>query len=341
MPAIAKWFMPSAELNTAYLDQHSDTLVTLELTRPAPTVAEPATFDRFQAPLALLLTYMAAPEPPSARMYLAQHSLADLPAPLQADLPTPALVATLGRGDVYASSLWMGRPPTCTPLHRDPNPNLFVQLAGTKTVRLLRPDLGRAVYERARAQTQAQVGRGGRANMRGEEMMVGGEMEALEDAIWGHGDAGMAVQGVEAQLDPGDGLYIPLSWWHAVRGTGVGANASVGRSHLPDCKTNHMLTRNDRQIGGSDEASNGKASRCVAHTRLSLPAGGHDRTAPKPPVRRHAPFSHHPKHAPRLPSPSPSRPRPTCTTPPPACATSACAEQIRHACSTASPLQID
>jgi hypothetical protein len=241
MPAIAKWFTPSAELNTAYLDQHSDTLVTLELTRPAPTAAEPATFDRFQAPLALLLAYMAAPEPPSARMYLAQHSLADLPTPLQADLPTPALVATLGRGDVYASSLWMGRPPTCTPLHRDPNPNLFVQLAGTKIVRLLRPELGRAVYERARA--RAQVGRGGRANMRGEEMMVGGEMEALEDAIWGDCDGDMAAEGVEAHLDPGDGLYIPLGWWHAVRGVGAQANASVGLFHPLDGKTNHLLTR--------------------------------------------------------------------------------------------------
>jgi hypothetical protein len=244
MPAIAKWFTPSAGLNTAYLDQHSSTLVTLELTRTAPTPAAPATFDRFQAPLALLVAYMAAaPEPPSARMYLAQHSLADLPAPLQADLPTPALVSTLGRGDVYASSLWMGRPPTCTPLHRDPNPNLFVQLAGTKTVRLLRPDVGRAVYERARA--RAHMGRGGRANMRGEEMMVGGEMEALEDAIWGHGDSDgsdVAAGGVEAHLDPGDGLYIPLGWWHAVRGTGTGANASVRSSYSPDWKTNHLLT---------------------------------------------------------------------------------------------------
>jgi hypothetical protein len=33
----------------------------------------------------------------------------------------------------------IGHPPTYTPLHRDPNPNIFVQLAGEKVVRLLAP----------------------------------------------------------------------------------------------------------------------------------------------------------------------------------------------------------
>lgn len=120
----------------------------------------------------------------------------------------------------------MGRPPTRTPLHRDPNPNLFVQLAGQKVVRLLRPDVGRAVYERARLN----VGGAGRANMRGEEMMAGAEMQALEGAVWDGEDG--AAEGFDAELSTGDGLYIPLGWWHAVRGTGTGANASVGHVYL-------------------------------------------------------------------------------------------------------------
>jgi ribosomal protein L16 Arg81 hydroxylase len=61
--------------------------------------------------------------------------------------------------------------------------------------------------------------------MRGEEMMVGDEMQALEEAVWDGKEE--AVEGVEAQLSAGDGLYIPLAWWHAVRGIGTGANASV------------------------------------------------------------------------------------------------------------------
>jgi hypothetical protein len=99
---------------------------------------------------------------------------------------------------------------------------MFVQLAGQKVVRLLKPDVGRAVYERARLH----AGGAGRANMRGEEMMAGVEMQALESAVWDGEDG--AAEGFDAELSTGDGLYIPLGWWHAVRGTGTGANASVG-----------------------------------------------------------------------------------------------------------------
>ncbi|KAJ8108106.1 hypothetical protein OPT61_g8403 [Boeremia exigua] len=222
LPAIAKWFTPEDDtfkLKTSYLEQHSASIVSLELTRS--TADGHTTFERFEAPLSLLLAHMTGPPTPELRMYLAQHSLADLPASLQADVPTPKILTNLGRGDIYASSLWMGRPPTRTPLHRDPNPNLFVQLAGQKVVRLMKPDIGRGVYERARLK----AGAGGRANMRGEEMMVGAEMQTLEEAVWDEQDE--AIEGVEAQLSAGDGLYIPLGWWHAVRGIGRGANASV------------------------------------------------------------------------------------------------------------------
>jgi hypothetical protein len=225
LSAITKWFAPSTtdkrscDINTSYLEQHGSSTVPLELTRSSPH--ELPTFERFEAPLSLLLAHMTGPPTPYLRIYLAQHSLADLPTALQADLPTPALLTKLGRGDIYASSLWMGRPPTRTPLHRDPNPNLFVQLAGQKVIRLLSPKIGRGVYERAKLR----AGGGGRANLRGEEMMVGDEMQALEEAVWDAQDEG--AEGVEAQLSAGDGLYIPLGWWHAVRGIGEGANASV------------------------------------------------------------------------------------------------------------------
>ncbi|KAF2131617.1 Clavaminate synthase-like protein, partial [Dothidotthia symphoricarpi CBS 119687] len=203
LPAISKWFTTSStdtqfcyhELKTAYLSQHGDAIVPLELTR---TSLDPqnATFERFNAPLSLLLAHIMGPPTPSSRLYLAQHSLADLPSTLQADLPTPTLLSRLGRGDIYASSLWMGRPPTRTPLHRDPNPNLFVQLAGRKFVRLMRPEVGRGVYEK--------IGRGARANMRGEEMMGGDEMEELERSVWE--DDGEESVGVEAELGSGDAL---------------------------------------------------------------------------------------------------------------------------------------
>merc|ERR1711939_1149989 len=105
--------------------------------------------------------------PPTANVYLAQASLSDLPKGLREDVPTPELVLNAGKGDVYNSSIWLGLAPTYTPLHRDPNPNLFVQLAGRKTVRLYQPKVGHGIF----AQVQERIG--------------GAEKKALEEEVWG------------------------------------------------------------------------------------------------------------------------------------------------------------
>ncbi|RMD44720.1 hypothetical protein DV735_g392, partial [Chaetothyriales sp. CBS 134920] len=87
-------------------------------------------------------------------IYLAQCPLTSLPDVLQADLPTPELVLKAGKGDVYASSLWLGHASAATaaytPLHRDPNPNLFLQLAGCKEIRLLPPEVGDVLFDAVR-----------------------------------------------------------------------------------------------------------------------------------------------------------------------------------------------
>lgn len=245
-PAKKKWFTSSnepsgypQELNMAYLEKHGDATVTLEVTRPFTRCQQNETFDRIEAPFSLLLAHISAAEEHELRLYLAQHSLEDLPAELNKDLPTPlAFLSHLkARGDIYASSLWMGSPPTRTPLHRDPNPNLFVQLAGKKKFRIMRPDIGRSIFERV---SQRIRGVAGDANMRGAEMMQGREMEGLEAAVWSEDKYLLDGQeGWETTVTSGDALYIPLGWWHAVRGFGEGANASVGS--LRDCPC-HMLT---------------------------------------------------------------------------------------------------
>ncbi|KAK7193935.1 hypothetical protein DPSP01_012750 [Paraphaeosphaeria sporulosa] len=235
IPAINNWFTPAGspeddgvchELKTSYLGRHGSLLVPLEYTRydsdegavdGRKTIA---TFESIQAPLSLLLSHISS-EDYSQQLYLAQCSIDDLPSDLQADLPTPGLISCLGRGDIYASSIWMGRPPTSTPLHRDPNPNLFVQLVGKKVIRLVRPKQGRHLYDRLRTQM-------GHAHMRGEEMMVGDERNRLHDVVWNEKEVnGVSASGVEARIEGGDGLYIPHGWWHAVESIGSHANASA------------------------------------------------------------------------------------------------------------------
>ncbi|KAJ6063842.1 hypothetical protein N7499_012522 [Penicillium canescens] len=250
IPALKHWFKPSqhkpttkgtkptASLNVDYLQKHgANAFVPLELTESAhdSNLQSDATgtlsFRQFHAPLTLFLDWMRMAEttPQSTRLYLAQCQLLDLPPILRADFPTPDLVSRAGKGDVYDTNVWIGHPPTYTPLHRDPNPNLFVQLAGQKVVRLLAPEDGQAVFGAVRRQ----LGKSGdreAAAIRGEEMMHGRERILLDEMVWGSpvsaGGDGVGV-GLEARLGDGDGLFIPKGWWHSIKGIGEGVTASV------------------------------------------------------------------------------------------------------------------
>ena len=282
LPASQSWFdnndethSSSRNLNYDYLSKFGDVIVPLELTRKDE--AGKMSFERFDAPFSLFLDWMKqrraeaeaqAQAQPAAQeaqtqpkaqpnLYLAQCPLPTLPAPLLASLPpTPSPVLHAGKGDIYTSSIWLGLSPTCTPLHRDPNPNFFLQLAGRKRIRLFPPQTGLALFRAVQQQQQQQQqrialghqDRGSHPVFRGEEMMQGPEREGLERMIWGdndadekyedggggndngtadacvnqNGDPSTEAEGhYEAILDPGTALFIPLGWWHSVRSVGT------------------------------------------------------------------------------------------------------------------------
>ena len=173
---------------------------------------------RFHAPLSVFLK--ASNMKPRPHIYIAQAQISDLPRQLQNDLPTPTLVKEAGRGDIYDANIWIGIPPTYTPLHKDPNPNLFVQLASSKRVRLFNPTVGAAIFRHV----QSNIGQSASASFRGNEMMEGPERTVLDDAVWGKL---LSRQGFEAIVNPGDALFIPRGWWHSIKSTGTNINASV------------------------------------------------------------------------------------------------------------------
>lgn len=235
LPSIQNWFRTADDetggvsLNYSYLSRFGDATVPLEFTRLSTAPAakqEEDSFQRAEVPFDIFLewTKSATLETPE-RLYLAQASLANLPEALKADFPTPEIAAQSGTGDIYDTNIWLGIPPTYTPLHRDPNPNLFVQLAGYKVVRILPPELGNRVF----AQVQDALGRLESAAFRGEDMMKGEEKRLLEDRVWG--DASVMDEagefGYDAQVGRGDGLFIPKGWWHSVKGIGEGITGSV------------------------------------------------------------------------------------------------------------------
>ena len=261
-PATSKWFVYQTEdnasssdvvigLNDAYLSPYASTIVPLELTTTT-THNDTSSFQRAEAPLGIFLEYCKLaltqtskneknnnkkPDGPTApRFYLAQASLLRLPEPLRLDLPTPDIVSKAGTGDIYDANLWMGLAPTYTPLHRDPNPNVFIQLAGKKIVRMMPPVQGDAIFEQVQtALCRDDDGGGSSKAFRGNEMMAGEERRLLEEAVWsssdwtvdaGDGDQG-GERGYEVVVDAGTGVFIPQGWWHSIRGIGHGITASV------------------------------------------------------------------------------------------------------------------
>jgi len=215
LPATTTWFSAAGRLNLDFFHrtlsvQELGTLVTVESSTPA-------TFEHVSVPFSLLLHYLALPAPPQGLpdLYLAQTPLLDMIPALKESIPTPAVVEETGRGDIYATNLWLGRCESInTPLHKDPNPNLFVQLAGKKRVRIFSPAEGRTIVGDDVARFRA-----------AEEMMLGAARPRLEEVVWGPHDG--KTEAYEVEVGPGDACFVPTGWWHAVKGVGDGVGASV------------------------------------------------------------------------------------------------------------------
>lgn len=244
LPALEKWFLhPTIEhprrshLNRLYLGAHGDSAVPVEWTRYGPLVGDRRPvigFSRAELPLRTFVeTLVDRVEGPQDQkfgqcvdgsFYLAQCPIQSLDPRLQEDLPTPDFVQRAGRGDIYENSIWLGLAPTFTPIHKDPNPNFFLQMAGCKEVRLFTPELGLAIVHEA-----LQHLRRGSSTRLDDGMMQGEQREVLYQLAWESERVNDSDQVFEATLVLGDGIFIPKGWWHSLRGVGGGMNGSVRR----------------------------------------------------------------------------------------------------------------
>lgn len=234
IPAIKKWFRfdshtGKSHLNKSYMGQYGDFLVPVEmfgLLLPSDDITRQESagecFQRGDWPFSKFLDLVEM-DGPIPTVYIAQHSITSLPPGLQKDLPVPDLVRDSGQGDLYDSSIWIGTVPTFTPLHKDPNPNLFVQMAGEKVVRMYEPSVGQSIF----VEVQRRLNAARSASFRGEEMMHGKERSLLETLVWDAVEPKIDKLAFEATLESGDCLFIPQGWWHSFKGHGLGINGSV------------------------------------------------------------------------------------------------------------------
>ncbi|KAK7956964.1 uncharacterized protein PG986_006186 [Apiospora aurea] len=174
--------------------------------------------------------------------YLAQHPLlTQLPA-LRNDILIPDLCytsppphptdSTKDQPEVDEPKLnaWFGPPGTITPLHNDPYHNLLVQVVGCKYVRLYSPLHTEQMQARGkedgvemRNTSSLDVGVLEGWDQPAQDRQPSPDEQASEERLR---RAFKDVPYVDCILNPGDTLYIPIGWWHYVRGLSVSFSVS-------------------------------------------------------------------------------------------------------------------
>lgn len=192
----------------------------------------------------------AASPLPTPTAYLAQHQLLSQLPHLRRDILIPDLCYTAAPTHPTDSSqdqpeleepmlnAWFGPPGTITPLHTDPYHNLLVQVVGRKYVRLYSP------HQTGRMRAR---GKEGGVEMGNTSLWDVGILEGWDERldtesegkVEGEGDEVSAqteiaekesfkeIPYLDCILEPGDTLYIPIGWWHYVRGLSVSFSVSI------------------------------------------------------------------------------------------------------------------
>ncbi|KAI1095924.1 Clavaminate synthase-like protein [Rostrohypoxylon terebratum] len=169
--------------------------------------------------------------------YLAQHPLFTQLSTLRGDILVPDYCYTAPpfhptdpsidqpELDEPLLNAWFGPPGTITPLHTDPYHNILTQVVGRKYVRL---------YSPLETKNMRARGKENGVEMGNTSLMDVGVVEGWDQAPEYEEGAPTSedifefreVPFLDCILEPGDVLYIPIGWWHYVRGLSVSFSVS-------------------------------------------------------------------------------------------------------------------
>lgn len=208
-PAVTRW-------NAAYLKERcgSEFVEVMEGRTSAPVTDQTsADYLRRRLTFAEYIDLVSSKEEDNDIYLVARNRFfaSDQTSQLLEDVGTLPFVNT--RPDVSDVKLWFGPAGTYTPLHYDGRNNLLVQIIGSKKIRLYSP-----IYSRLMSQTVPWYA--------GRDPVHEGGSEESEPAD--------APAGITLRLGPGDALFIPVGWWHAVKAESVSISLNFHDFGLPN-----------------------------------------------------------------------------------------------------------
>ncbi|KAK0474956.1 hypothetical protein IW261DRAFT_1497956 [Armillaria novae-zelandiae] len=160
---------------------------------------------------------------PDEMLYLAQHNLFMQFPGLRTDVVVPDYVysgasapnyAPPGNDEQLVLNTWLGPGGTVSPAHTDPYFNFYVQIVGSKTVWLASPKCSEHMY----AEETPAISNTSRVD-------VFATREGSHDypAFWDE----VVPGAMSATLQPGDMLFFPPGWWHAMRANETSFSVSM------------------------------------------------------------------------------------------------------------------